>query len=126
MIKASCVAISVIAMATSGCGRMDRSAGGVVHDTIAGSTFITTESELIGAATDMTVAPDGRLYIADYTLKHVLSVAPDGTDPVIIGRDGSGPGEFSMPVTLSATTDTVRVFDMAHGSVQASRPPAHM
>jgi hypothetical protein len=119
MMSASCVAIGIIAMTTSGCGRMDRGEGGVVNDTIAGSTFISTESELIGTATDMTVAPDGRLYIADYALKHVLSVAPDGTDPVVIGREGSGPGEFSGPMTLAVTTDTVRVFDMAHGSVQA-------
>ena len=89
----------------------------VVHDTLKATTLVSTESELIGNVTAMHVGADGRLYMADYGLKHVLSIAPDGTDPIAIGREGSGPGEFAAPVAVAAD-DSIRVFDMRHGTVQ--------
>lgn len=102
----------------AGCNASERGETAVVHDTLTAVRLVTTESGLIGAVADMTVGEDQRLYLADYSLKHVLSLAPDGTDPRIIGREGSGPGEFSAPVNVSTAGDSVRVFDRTHSTVQ--------
>jgi DNA-binding beta-propeller fold protein YncE len=113
------VLLSAVTVWSTGCGAAEPGAAGVVHDTLtADRQLVSTESELVGSVTGMTVGDDGRVYVSDFALKHVLSVDGDGGDPVVVGREGSGPGEFSMPVAISAVSDSIRVYDMAHGTVQ--------
>lgn len=89
-------------------------------DTVAvEDTVVSTASALIGGATDLGIGADGRLYVADFGLKHVLSIRPDGTDSQVIGREGSGPGEFAAPGALAAAADTLWVFDTRRSDVQA-------
>ena len=127
MRRGALILLFVAAAAGSGCDDGDSGRPiTIAHDTLTATTLITTESELIGNVTAMTVGADGRLFVADYALKHVLSLTRDGKDPVVIGRKGSGPGEFEAPIAVSAD-DSVRVFDMQHGTVQVfSREGAYV
>ncbi|HEX7119816.1 MAG TPA: hypothetical protein VF212_13580 [Longimicrobiales bacterium] len=96
----------------------DRASPAFVEETLAvADTVVTTESALIGYATDLAVGPGGRLYLTDARLSHVLTVGPGGEDPRTIGREGSGPGEFATPWSLAVSGDGVWVFDMRHGRV---------
>ncbi|HEX6939490.1 MAG TPA: hypothetical protein VF158_08760 [Longimicrobiales bacterium] len=96
----------------------DGGAPAFVERTLAvADTVVTTESALIGYATDLAVGPGGRLYLADSRLSHVLTVGPRGEDPRTIGREGSGPGELATPWSLAVSGDGVWVFDMRHGRV---------
>lgn len=81
-------------------------------------TVISLESELLGQPSDLAVAPDGRLWVADVRGHRLLTVAPDGSDPVYVGQEGEGPGEFRAPSGIVAGEDRVRVIDMANGRVQ--------
>jgi len=81
-------------------------------------TLVTTASELIGGVYDLALSPDGDLYVADYSYKHVLVVGPDGLVRRTIGRQGSGPGEFEMPYVVRAGADSVWVLDAAGNRVQ--------
>ena len=82
-------------------------------------TVVSTASGLIGGATDLSIGANGRLYLADSRLTRVLSVRPDSTDPHVIGREGSGPGEFSAPGGLATSADSLWVFDARRSTVQA-------
>jgi hypothetical protein len=54
---------------------------------------------------------------ADYTLHRVLVVDGEGP-PRTLGREGSGPGEFSGPSALAVGNDTLRVVDRGNGRIQ--------
>jgi len=82
------------------------------------ATVVSLESELIGYPTDLDVAPDGRLWIADHRGRRLLSVAPDGSDPRTYGREGEGPGELRGPRSLAAGGDRIRVVDVTNGRLE--------
>lgn len=50
--------------------------------------------------TDPTYSPDGRIFIVDRFKNKVLVFSPNGEYLASIGREGEGPGEFTMPVTV--------------------------
>ena len=49
-------------------------------------------------------------------------VAPDGSDPRAIGREGEGPGEFRSPRAVAAGADRVRVVDVVNGRLEDFSP----
>lgn len=125
--RAAALALVLAIPTLTSCDQRERDAAGVAHDTLTATPLVATESELVGNVTGMAVGDDGRLYITDFSLKHVLSITADGGDPRIMGREGSGPGEFAMPMSLTAAGDSVRVYDMSHGTVQVfSRAGSHV
>lgn len=86
------LACTTLAACDTGGGR---DGGGVVeHHLTRFDTLITTESGLIGVPSDVALAPDGRLWIADRVLHRVLVVDPEDGAARPIGREGAGPGEF--------------------------------
>jgi len=85
-------------------------------------TVVSLESELIGFPSGLDVAPDGRLWIADLRGRRLISVAPDGSDPRTIGREGEGPGEFRSPRAVAAGADRIRVVDVVNGRLEDFSP----
>lgn len=115
------LALAVVALAGAGCGTdAERVPGGAGVDTlVVADTVVATSSELIGGVSDLHVAPDGRVVVADWAYKRVLSVRPDGSDARTIGREGSGPGEFTSPMSVAVTEDTLWAFDARQSRIQA-------
>lgn len=111
----------ILALLAVGCGTdAERTPGGAVLDTLVGAdAIVSTASELIGQATDLQVGTQGRFYIADHAYKRVLSIRPDGSDPRMIGGEGSGPGEFQRPTAIAVAADTLWAFDITQSRVQA-------
>lgn len=91
---------------------------GARHDTLtAFETVVSTASGLVGYPLDLTTGPGERIFIADARGRQVLSVSFDGTEPLTIGREGSGPGEFLQPRRIFATSDSLFVYDGRHERV---------
>lgn len=61
--------------------------------------------------------PDGSLYLADYRFPAVMHLEADGSLRRILGRGGSGPGEFSYIFQLGVTRDTIWASDPGLGRV---------
>jgi len=111
------LAVVCAGIAAAACG--DTGAGPQPFDVVLPPpvTVVSLESERIAQPSDLAVAPDGRLWIADGQAKQVVSVAPDGTDARVLGREGEGPGEFRAPVAIAAGADRIRVLDAMNGRV---------
>lgn len=64
----------------------------------------------------------GRIYVAD-TLRHqVLVFSVDGSLQRIIGRRGTGPGEFNFPTTVTLAGGKLHVVDAMNFRVQTLTP----
>ncbi|HET7459726.1 MAG TPA: hypothetical protein VFJ82_00705 [Longimicrobium sp.] len=59
----------------------------------------------------LSVAPDGRFFVADFSDKNVKVYAPIGRRALTIGRPGRGPGEFQALMTAQAYGDSLVAFD---------------
>jgi len=81
-------------------------------------TLVTTESALISHPTDIAVAPDGEVYVADYQSDRILRLNPREDLVQTIGRTGDGPGEFDGPTAVRATASAVWVVDRGNGRLQ--------
>lgn len=88
------------------------------HRILEFDTLVTTASGLVGRTEALAVAPDGTLWLADALNHHVLVLGGDGVERRVIGREGAGPGEFSMPVGLAVSGSSVLVFDYGNRRVQ--------
>ena len=66
---------------------------------------------------EIALDPDGSLYLADYRFPAVLHLEADGRLRRILGRAGSGPGEFSYIYQLGVTRDTLWASDPGLGRV---------
>lgn len=56
--------------------------------------------------------PDGLTYVLDrYSQKIVVFDSTDSVTRIILGGEGSGPGEFRLPIHLTATASGVSVLD---------------
>jgi YYY domain-containing protein len=81
-----------------------------------------TAAELYGPR-GVTVAPNGRVWVADTGNHRVVSYAPDLTDPKYFGKRGSGPNEFSTPVGIAATTSgEILVADTSNRRIRVLGP----
>ncbi len=110
------LACTTLAACDTGGGR---DGGGVVeHHLTRFDTLITTESGLIGVPSDVALAPDGRLWIADRVLHRVLVVDPEDGAARPIGREGAGPGEFRGPEAVAASESGAFVLDFGNRRVQ--------
>jgi hypothetical protein len=70
------------------------------------------EHELLFGLVDIAFAPDGELYLLEERNHRVEAFGPDGEFLRAFGREGQGPGEFRLPMTLALTAaDEVAVWD---------------
>ncbi len=111
------VVLAVTIGSVPACGPSDDAAVGATSLRVVGAdTLVTSVDGAIGIASDLRVADDGRLWIADRQ-NHVLHVFdPAGADAglVHVGREGDGPGELRAPTALG----------IAGGSVSSLQPRA--
>jgi len=85
------------------------------------TVLVSLESELIGHPSDIDVDASGRVWVADSRNHRLLVVDPAGGEPLLIGREGEGPGEFRSPVRLAVTDTVVHVIDGDNLRVQQYR-----
>ncbi len=68
----------------------------------------------IGEIADAAVAPDGSLYLADFSNARVVHLSQQGPVLRVIGRSGEGPGEFRGAYRLSVSPEgELLVYDVA-------------
>jgi hypothetical protein len=101
-----------------GFGAAQSGAAQNVEVTATATTLITTASGLIGQVSDLLVATDGRVYVADRQASTIHVLEADGRVSGAIGRDGQGPGEFRRPTSLAQKADTLVVVDWFNYRVQ--------
>jgi hypothetical protein len=76
-----------------------------------------------GNLTDIAVARDGRMYVADGEARHVKVLSPDGVLRDSVGSQGEGPGEFRRLSEIAiARGDSLYVLDGYNGRVHVFRP----
>jgi tripartite motif-containing protein 71 len=61
----------------------------------------------------------GHVYVSDSAANRIVRFDLDGSHPVLWGRPGSGPGEFSSPRGLAVAGDVVYVADEGNHRIQA-------
>jgi len=61
------------------------------------------EHEMLFGLVDVTFGPDGELYVLEERNHRILVYGPDGAFRRSFGREGQGPGEFLLPMTLAIT-----------------------
>ena len=65
----------------------------------------------------------GRLYVLDEMQSRIVVVEPDGTLAFEFGREGEGPGEFSLPTAFTVFRDgTSVVYDIGHRAFMLFTP----
>ncbi len=64
----------------------------------------------------------GYVYVSDSAANRIVRFDLDGSHPVLWGRPGSGPGEFSFPRGLAVAGDVVYVADEGNHRIQALSP----
>src|SRR5690606_8994354 len=85
------------------------------------TVLVSIESELIGHPSDIDVDASGRVWVADSRSRRLLVVDPAGSEPLLIGREGEGPGEFRAPARLAIADTLVHVIDATNSRVQQYR-----
>lgn len=88
------------------------------------------EEYFFARATDIAVAKDGRIFVAEQS-QHMVMVFETGGDFVAsFGKRGEGPGDFTMPTAMGfdnkgmlyvADQSRVSIFDQAHEFVRSFR-----
>ena len=61
--------------------------------------------DLFGRITDIAVDREGRIHVLDRQAKELRTFSPVGEHIRTVGREGSGPGEFSDPIGLALSPD---------------------
>jgi hypothetical protein len=90
----------------------DRSIAAAFEDLFTIGRASGAEHELLFGLVDVAFAPDGELYLLEERNHRVESFGPDGEFLRSFGREGQGPGEFRLPMTLAITAaDEVAVWD---------------
>ncbi|HJQ64725.1 MAG TPA: 6-bladed beta-propeller, partial [Burkholderiales bacterium] len=67
---------------------------------------------------DLIVAHDGSVYLADSQTNQILLIDSEGRLAKTIGQGGAGPGEFARPSSLVQLGDTLAVVDLGNGRLQ--------
>jgi hypothetical protein len=76
-------------------------------------------NHLIGNPTQVAYSPWSVLHIADLSMREVKAFGPDGGFIGVLGRSGSGPGEYNAPVDVAYARepDRVSVLDVSRERV---------
>ena len=81
------------------------------------------EDEFFGVITRILTDEAGNVYILDMQLSEVKVFAKDGSFVRTIGREGEGPGEFKLPVSMFMTEDgNIAVMQIQPGKIVLLTP----
>ena len=110
------VAISILLAGCAG----DAPPAEAVADTGPASvdTLITTASAVLGRVSDLTVGPDGSVYVVDQLSNAVHVLDPAGQLARTFGREGAGPGELNRPSGILFVGDTLAVVETGNLRLQ--------
>lgn len=76
------------------------------------------DASTLGVVADVGTDSRGRVLVLDVAERRLAVFSPQGTLIESVGRQGSGPGEFQVPVALTVDTrDRVYVLDLARGGL---------
>lgn len=76
------------------------------------------DASTLGLVADVGTDSRGRVLVLDVAEKRLAVFSPQGTLIESLGREGSGPGEFRVPVALTVDArDRVYVLDLARGGL---------
>jgi DNA-binding beta-propeller fold protein YncE len=98
------VAVAFDAGGGAGSGRVlvsDPMAGVIFAFDRAGMYLGTLGGGKVGRPCGIAVGPDGRIFVSDVANHRVVVLTRDGESSAILGRRGSGPGEFNFPTYLA-------------------------
>jgi hypothetical protein len=81
------------------------------------------EGEFFGVIVQMTMDPEGNIYLLDQQLSEVKVFSPEGVYLHTMGREGEGPGEFRRPQDLFFVPDgNLGVLQLAPGRIVMLSP----
>jgi len=69
----------------------------------------------------MAMAPDGKLWVADYAGNDVATLKPDGSTGPFIGSGGVGPGQMQYPTDVALGNNSMYVVDSGNFQVDRFR-----
>jgi len=73
--------------------------------------------------TNVTVSPDGSVFVADFYNDRVQKFSPDGTFLTAFGKTGGGPGQFRHAIAAAEADDgSVFVADFRNNRIEKWRP----
>ena len=81
------------------------------------SPIISAESGLLGAPIDIAVNTAGAIAVLDYD-GQIVMYRDGSAAPVVIGRAGTGPGEFLRPSSFALSNEHLYVADIGNGRLQ--------
>src|SRR5690606_2841317 len=81
-------------------------------------TLVAPATGRIGVASDMWLADDGRLWIADRINHRIVALDADGRELLSLGREGAGPGELRSPEAVAVADSGVFVLDLGNRQLQ--------
>ena len=90
-------------MADSGGGSADGAPGLVAFDSV---TLAESDSITLGTPNSFAVTPSGEFFVGDASLPKVVHYGRDGRSKRVVGRRGSGPGEYRVPSWVTVVGDT--------------------
>lgn len=83
-----------------------------------GTGAFTAEPDQLSDPQGVTVAPDGTLWVTDALYRRVQHYSADGAFLGTFGSNGSGDGQFGVPVGIAASSTALFVADRASSTVQ--------
>ena len=78
------------------------------------------DAEVIGLINDLAVDADGNIYVADEHGQNIRRYSPSGDLLDIIGREGSGPGEFRFMRRIHVDRDAQLLYTLNSGNLRMS------
>jgi len=83
----------------------DRPLAGQLEDLFVVGRDVGADHELLFGLVDIAFAPGGELFVLEERNRRVLEYGPAGEYVRQFGREGQGPGEFQLPMTLAVTSN---------------------
>ncbi|HET8761969.1 MAG TPA: hypothetical protein VFM12_01040 [Gemmatimonadales bacterium] len=122
MTKYRCLCAASIVIALAACAGADRGDGSgpaVERWSLRRVATIDPDSAgLDGAVRSIAADRDGNVYLAGYGAGGIYVIDAAGEPLRVLGRAGSGPGEFKGRYSLAWTGDTLAVYDPQNGRVE--------
>lgn len=81
-------------------------------------TLISVEDTVVSQPSELTIDDRGLVYVTDFGSSRVAVLDSLGNPLRLIGREGSGPGEFRWPRSVTVHHDTMRLVDSRNGRLQ--------